>query len=41
MQEQLAFRPYPWHGVDPRERFPEVATVYVEIVPSDVATAAP
>ena len=35
MQPPLAFRPHPWHGVDPGERFPEVVTAYVEIVPSD------
>jgi inorganic pyrophosphatase len=35
MQQPLAFRPHPWHGVAPGERFPEVVTAYVEIVPSD------
>ena len=35
MQQPLAFRPHPWHGVDPGERFPEVVTAYVEMVPSD------
>jgi inorganic pyrophosphatase len=31
----LAHRPHPWHGVDPGERFPEVVTAYIEIVPAD------
>jgi inorganic pyrophosphatase len=35
MQQPLAFRLHPWHGVDPGERFPEVVTAYVEMVPSD------
>src|SRR5262245_58800648 len=31
----LAYRPHPWHGVDPGPRFPELVTAYVEIVPAD------
>lgn len=31
----LAFRPHPWHGIDPGERFPEIVRAYIEIVPSD------
>ena len=31
----LAFRPHPWHGLDPGSRFPETVTAYIEIVPTD------
>ncbi len=31
----LAFRPHPWHGVDPGEQFPEVVRAYIEIAPTD------
>jgi len=31
----LAFRPHPWHGVDPGARFPEIVRAYIEIVPTD------
>src|SRR5262245_28809047 len=35
MDKALAFRPHPWHGIDPGARFPEVLTAYIEIVPTD------
>ena len=31
----LAWRPHPWHGIDPGPRFPEEILAYVEIVPAD------
>jgi inorganic pyrophosphatase len=31
----LAFRPHPWHGIDPGARCPEVVTAYIEIAPAD------
>jgi len=31
----LAFRPHPWHGLDPGPRCPEIVTAYIEIVPTD------
>jgi len=31
----LAWRPHPWHGIDPGARFPEEIVAYVEIVPAD------
>jgi len=31
----LAFRPHPWHGVDPGEQFPEIVRAYIELVPTD------
>jgi inorganic pyrophosphatase len=31
----LAFRPHPWHGLDPGERFPEIVRAYIEMVPTD------
>lgn len=31
----IPYRPHPWHGIDPGERFPEVVTCYIEIVPTD------
>jgi inorganic pyrophosphatase len=31
----LAWRPHPWHGIDPGPRFPEEIVAYVEIVPAD------
>ena len=30
-----AFRPHPWHGIDPGPRFPEIVTAYIEIAPAD------
>jgi inorganic pyrophosphatase len=30
-----AFRPHPWHGVRQHDRFPELVTAYIEIVPTD------
>ena len=35
MQKPLAFRPHPWHGIDPGPRCPEIVTAYIEIVPTD------
>ena len=35
MSAPLAFRPHPWHGLDPGPRCPEVVTAYIEMVPSD------
>jgi inorganic pyrophosphatase len=35
MQEPAAFRPHPWHGIDPGPRFPEIIHAYIEMVPSD------
>jgi inorganic pyrophosphatase len=35
MQKPLAFRPHPWHGIDPGPRCPEIVTAYIEIVPGD------
>jgi inorganic pyrophosphatase len=29
------FRPHPWHGINPGERFPDVVTAYVELTPTD------
>ncbi len=31
----LAFRPHPWHGIEPGPRCPEIVTAYIEIVPTD------
>jgi inorganic pyrophosphatase len=31
----LAFRPHPWHGIDPGPRFPEIVLAYIEMVPTD------
>jgi inorganic pyrophosphatase len=31
----LAFRPHPWHGLDPGSECPRIVTVYVELVPTD------
>jgi inorganic pyrophosphatase len=31
----LAFRPHPWHGIDPGEGFPEITRAYIEIAPTD------
>ena len=31
----LAFRPHPWHGLEPGPRCPEIVTAYIEIVPTD------
>jgi len=35
MDKPLAFRPHPWHGVDPGPRFPELVRAYIEMVPTD------
>jgi inorganic pyrophosphatase len=35
MPTPLAWRPHPWHGLDPGPRFPEEIVAYVEIVPAD------
>ena len=35
MTPASAFRPHPWHGIDPGVRFPEVVVAYIEIVPTD------
>jgi inorganic pyrophosphatase len=35
MATPLAFRPHPWHGLDPGPRCPEIVTAYIEIVPTD------
>ena len=29
------FRPHPWHGIDPGQRFPEIVRAYIEMVPTD------
>jgi inorganic pyrophosphatase len=34
-EHPLAFRPHPWHGIDPGEAFPEIIRAYIEIAPSD------
>lgn len=35
MPPPSAFRPHPWHGIDPGPGFPDVLTAYIEIVPTD------
>src|SRR5581483_7071516 len=35
MEAPLAFRPHPWHGIDPGPRCPEIVTAYIEMVPTD------
>jgi inorganic pyrophosphatase len=35
METVFAYRPHPWHGLDPGPGFPEVVTAYIEIVPTD------
>ncbi|HVN86155.1 MAG TPA: inorganic pyrophosphatase [Candidatus Binatia bacterium] len=35
MEKPLAFRPHPWHGLDPGRRFPEIVRAYIEMVPTD------
>ena len=35
MEKPLSFRPHPWHGIDPGERFPELVVAYIEMVPTD------
>ena len=35
MDTPIAFRPHPWHGLDPGPRCPEIVTAYIEIVPTD------
>ena len=35
MMTPSVFRPHPWHGVRQHERFPELVTAYIEIVPTD------
>ncbi len=31
----MLFKPHPWHGIAPGDRFPELLNAYVEIVPGD------
>jgi len=33
--DTVAFRPHPWHGLDPGPRFPEIVRAYIELVPTD------
>ncbi len=33
--DYLAWRPHPWHGLDPGERAPEIVTAYIEMTPAD------
>lgn len=35
IKEAFAFRPHPWHGIDPGARFPEIVRAYIEVVPTD------
>lgn len=35
MVDAIAFRPHPWHGLDPGPKFPETVISYIELVPSD------
>lgn len=35
MNEAIAYRPHPWHGLDPGPDFPETVICYIELVPSD------
>jgi len=35
MDKTQAFRPHPWHGVEPGARFPEIVRAYIEMVPTD------
>jgi inorganic pyrophosphatase len=35
MPSPLAFRPHPWHGLDPGPDFPRTLTAYIEITPAD------
>lgn len=35
MKLPSAFRPHPWHGIDPGPKFPDRLIAYVEIVPTD------
>ena len=35
MDKPLAFRPHPWHGLEPGPQCPEIVTAYIEMVPSD------
>jgi inorganic pyrophosphatase len=35
MTTPSAFRPHPWHGIDPGTRFPSLLVAYIEIVPTD------
>ena len=35
MKSPSAFRPHPWHGIEPGPRFPELVMAYIEIVPTD------
>lgn len=35
MVEPIAFRPHPWHGLEPGPSFPDTVIAYIELVPSD------
>jgi inorganic pyrophosphatase len=35
MQQPMAHRPHPWHGLDSGARFPEIVRAYIELVPTD------
>lgn len=35
MIEAIAYRPHPWHGIDPGADFPHTVVSYIELVPSD------
>ncbi|MEO0972152.1 MAG: inorganic pyrophosphatase [Pseudomonadota bacterium] len=35
-KDYLAWRPHPWHGIEPGDNAPEVVTAYVEMTPYDL-----
>ncbi|MEO0421138.1 MAG: inorganic pyrophosphatase [Pseudomonadota bacterium] len=35
-KDYLAWRPHPWHGIEPGDQCPEVVTAYVEMTPYDL-----
>jgi inorganic pyrophosphatase len=35
MTAPLAWRPHPWHGIEPGARFPDEILAYIEVVPTD------
>ena len=35
MPTPLAWRPHPWHGIEPGARFPDEIVAYIELVPTD------
>ncbi|MEM9385397.1 MAG: inorganic pyrophosphatase [Pseudomonadota bacterium] len=35
-KDYLAWRPHPWHGIEPGDNCPEVVTAYVEMTPYDL-----